>query len=377
MILLTIRDSLEKIFKDLIVVDLIITTLIFILSLLFGKILNIIFRIILRPIFKRTKTELDDRILELLIKFDNRIFNVLGLYLGIRYFEGRLKSENALKNLFSTDTYNFLIGTTSFLFDGLFIATVIIGIYIASKIFNLMLDYYVEKKKIDSDRGSLFDFIPLFRKIFLLILIVLGLLIILNKFNVNVSGIIVSLGVGSLAIALAAQETIANMIAGFIILIDRPFREGDRIKLESGEIGDVYEIGMRSTKVLDFDNNMIIIPNSILVKSKIQNITYPDYVSRVVVDIEVAYDTNIELAKQLLIDMAKSHPLTLKEFEPAVFTTNFTSNGIILRLISRTADYKNVYQIQSDIRQEILRKFAEHKIEIPYQQVVIRKHQES
>lgn len=377
MILLTIRDSLEKIFKDLIVVDLIITTLIFILSLLFGKILNIIFRIILRPIFKRTKTELDDRILELLIKFDNRIFNVLGLYLGIRYFDGRVKSENALKNLFSFDTYNFLIGTTSFLFDGLFIATVIIGIYITSKIFNLMLDYYVEKKKIDSNRGSLFDFIPLFRKIFLLILIVLGLLIILNKFNVNVSGIIVSLGVGSLAIALAAQETIANMIAGFIILIDRPFREGDRIKLESGEIGDVYEIGMRSTKVLDFDNNLIIIPNSILVKSKIQNITYPDYVSRVVVDVEVAYDTNIELAKQLLIDMAKSHPLTLKEFEPAVFTTNFTSNGIILRLISRTADYKNVYQIQSDIRQEILRKFAEHKIEIPYQQVVIRKHQES
>lgn len=377
MILLTIRDSLEKIFKDLIVVDLIITTLIFILSLLFGKILNIIFRIILRPIFKRTKTELDDRILELLIKFDNRIFNVLGLYLGIRYFDGRVKSENALKNLFSFDTYNFLIGTTSFLFDGLFIATVIIGIYITSKIFNLMLDYYVEKKKIDSNRGSLFDFIPLFRKIFLLILIVLGLLIILNKFNVNVSGIIVSLGVGSLAIALAAQETIANMIAGFIILIDRPFREGDRIKLESGEIGDVYEIGMRSTKVLDFDNNLIIIPNSILVKSKIQNITYPDYVSRVVVDVEVAYDTNIELAKQLLIDMAKSHPLTLKEFEPAVFTTNFTSNGIILRLISRTADYKNVYQIQSDIRQEILRKFAEHKIEIPYQQMVIRKHQES
>ncbi len=377
MILLYIHDFLEKIFKDLFVVDLIITILIFIGSFLFGKILNFIFRTILRPIFKRTKTELDDKILELLVKFDNRIFTVLGLYLGILYFDGRVKNERALKNLLSIDTYNFLIGTTNFLFDVLFIATVIIGIYITSKIFNLTLDYYVEKKKIDSTRGSLFDFIPLFRKIFLLILIVLGLLIILNKFNVNVSGIIVSLGVGSLAIALAAQETIANMIAGFIILIDRPFREGDRIKLESGEIGDVYEIGMRSTKVLDFDNNLIIIPNSILVKSKLQNITYPDSVSRVVVDVEVAYDTNIELAKRLLIDMAKSHPLTLKEFEPVVFTINFTANGIVLRLISRTADYKNVYQIQSDLREEILKKFAENKIEIPYQQVVIRKHPKS
>lgn len=377
MILLTIHEFLKKIFKDLFIVDITITILIFLLSFLISKILNFMFRVVLRPIFKRTKTELDDRILELIYKFDNRIFSILGLYLGINYFESRVKSETALKNLLSTETYNFLIGTTSLLFDLLFVALVIIGIYIFSKIFSLILDYYVEKKNIDTSKGTLIEFIPLLRKVFLLILIVLGLLVVLNKFNVNVSGIIVSLGVGSLAIALAAQETIANMIAGFIILIDRPFREGDRIKLETGELGDVYQIGMRSTKVLDFDNNLIIIPNSILVKSKIQNITYPDYVSRVVVDVEVAYNTNIELAKRILIDIASEHPLNLKEFEPLVFITNFTTNGISLRLISRTADYRNVYEIQSDLREEILKKFAEHKIEIPYQQIVIRKTQES
>jgi len=186
-----------------------------------------------------------------------------------------------------------------------------------------------------------------------------------------VSGLIVSLGVGSLAIALAAQETLANMIAGFVILIDRPFREGDRIKLPTGEVGDIYKIGMRSTKILDFDNNLIIVPNSILVKSTIQNMTYPDYVSRVFVDVEVSFASDINKAKQILIDIAKAHPLNLKSFEPLVYLIDFKSNGVLMRLIARTDDYRNVYQIQSDMREEILRRFKGNNIEIPYSQVVI------
>ncbi len=372
--ILSIYQFLEKIIKDLILVDVILAIVIIIFSILFGKIINIISKLILKPIFKRTKTTLDDRILELIIKSDNRIFTILGLYLGVNYLTNRIKSETGLKKFLSLETYNFLIGAAEVIFNILFIVAVIIGIYIFYKIFNIVLDYYLEKKKLENTRGSLQDFIPLLEKLFLILLVIIGALIILNKFNVNVSGILVSLGVGSLAIALAAQETLSNMIAGFVILIDRPFREGDRIKLPSGEMGDVFEIGMRSTKILDFDNNLIIVPNSELVKSKIQNITYPDYVSRVVVDVEVSYDSDFELAKKILIDIAKYHPLSLKEHEPAVFFTGFTSNGVSLRLISRTSDYRNVYQMQSDFREAILQKFNQHKIEIPYQQVVVRKH---
>jgi len=370
--LLSVHQFLEKLLKDLILVDVVIGLVIIIGSVLFGKILNFSFRVILKPIFKKTKTSFDDKILELLVKFDNRVFGILGLYLGSNYFHSRIKSEEGLKNLLSLGTYNFLVGFFDLIYHLLFIAAVVIGIYITSKLFNLILDFYVEKKNLEKTRGSLHDFVPLLRNVFLIVISIIGLLIVLNRFDINVSGIIATLGIGSLAIALAAQETLANMIAGFVILIDRPFREGDRIKLPSGEVGDVYEIGMRSTKILDFDNNLIIVPNTDLVKSKIQNMTYPDYVSRVFVDVDVAYDTNIELAKKILIDIAKSHPLTLPEFEPVVFVTNFNQSGISLRLISRTADYRNVYKMQSDFREEILKKFFEYKIEIPFLQVVIR-----
>lgn len=373
MSLLSIYHFLEKLIKDLILVDVVIAIIILVCSILFGKIVNIISRLILKPVFRRTKTKLDDKILELLIKSDNRIFTILGLYLGANYFTNRIKSETGLKKLLSQETYNLLIGASDIVFNFLFIAAVIVSIYILSKLFNIVMDYYVEKKNLENTRGTLQDFVPLLKKVFLIVLVVIGVLVVLNKFNINVSGIIVSLGVGSLAIALAAQETLSNMIAGFVILIDRPFREGDRIKLPSGEFGDVYEIGMRSTKILDFDNNLVIIPNAELVKSRIQNITYPDYISRVFVDVEIAYHSNLELAKQILIDIAKNHPLTLQEYEPSVFVMGFTSNGISLRLISRTADYRDVFQVQSDFRESILKKFAEHKIEIPYQQVVVRK----
>lgn len=375
--LLSIYQFLETIIKDLILIDILISFIILFSSILFGKIFNIISKLILKPIFKRTKTKLDDKILELLIKSDNRIFSILGLYLGANYFTTRIKSETGLKKFFSQDTYNFLISASEVVFNFLFIAAVLVSIYIVSKIFNLILEYYVVKKNLENTRGTLHDFVPLLKKIFLLILIVIGVLIVLNRFNINVNGIIVSLGVGSLAIALAAQETLSNMIAGFVILIDRPFREGDRIKLPSGELGDVFEIGMRSTKILDFDNNLVIIPNSELVKSRIQNITYPNFISRVVVDVEIAYEANLELAKKILIEVAENHPLTLQEFEPVVFITSFTANGISLKLISRTGDYRNVFQIQSDFREEILKKFALNNIVIPYQQIVVRKSKEN
>lgn len=351
--------------------ELLYSGIILISIFILGKIINFIFRVILKPIFARTKTEIDDKLLDLVIKFDNRFFIILSLYFSIQYFHAQVESEAILKNLLNAKYYNFIIKLSKFFYDILFIAAVALAIYIVYKIINLTLEHYIEKKKIEQEKSKLLEFIPLIHKIILFVLIIIGSLIILNHFNINISGIIVSLGIGSLAIALAAQETLANMIAGFIILIDRPFHEGDRIKLLNGIIGDVYEIGIRSTRILDFDNNLLIIPNTELVKTTVQNFSYPETISRVVVDLEVDYSTDIQRVKQILIDLAKNHPLSTKDYEPSVFVVNFASSGISLRLILRTNDYRNVYQIQSDLREQILIRFREENIEIPYQQIVI------
>jgi small-conductance mechanosensitive channel len=119
-------------------------------------------------------------------------------------------------------------------------------------------------------------FIPFFAKTTNVILWVIALIILLSHFGININALVAALGVSSLAIALAAQDTIANLIAGFLIMIDRPFKIGDRIKLPTGEMVEVLEIGIRRSKFLSEDKAIVIVPNLDLSKKKIVNYTYSE-----------------------------------------------------------------------------------------------------
>ena len=118
------------------------------------------------------------------------------------------------------------------------------------------------------------ELIPLIRRTIKTGIWIVAFLVILPLYGVNISALIATLGVSSLAIALAAQDTIANIIAGFLIMIDRPFRVGDKIKIPTGEIVEVLDIGIRRSKFLAEDKAIIIVPNLDLSKSKIINYTY-------------------------------------------------------------------------------------------------------
>lgn len=118
------------------------------------------------------------------------------------------------------------------------------------------------------------ELIPLLRRTLMVIIWMISLLIILPFYGVNINALIATLGISSLAIALAAQDTIANIIAGFLIMVDRPFRIEDKIKLPSGEVVIVHDIGIRRSKFLSEDKAIIIVPNLELSKSKIVNYTY-------------------------------------------------------------------------------------------------------
>ena len=120
------------------------------------------------------------------------------------------------------------------------------------------------------------EFIPLLKRIANLIIWVIAIVVILSNFGININALIAALGVGSLAIALAAQDTIANIISGFLIMIDKPFRTGDKVKLPSGEKVEALDIGVRRSKFLSEDGSIIIVPNLELSKQKITNFTYGD-----------------------------------------------------------------------------------------------------
>lgn len=150
--------------------------------------------------------------------------------------------------------------------------------FLAHKVTNALFGWYqveiAPKTKTPIDD----KFIPLFRKLTKTFIWILALIIFLNRLGVNINALIATLGVSSLAIALAAQDTIANVISGFLIMLDQPFVVGDEIKLPTGEKAKALEIGVRRSKFYSAEENaVIIVPNLDLSKSKIVNYTYENY----------------------------------------------------------------------------------------------------
>lgn len=157
-----------------------------------------------------------------------------------------------------------------------YIATVFIVCisFVVQRIAGAVLSWY-QKNVAEKTATRLDDeLIPLVRRTVKIAIWTIALLVVLPFYGVNISALVAVLGVGSLAIALAAQDTISNIIAGFMIMVDRPFRIGDKIKLSSGEIVTVYDIGIRRSKFIFEDNAIIIVPNLDLSRSKIINYTY-------------------------------------------------------------------------------------------------------
>jgi MscS family membrane protein len=160
-------------------------------------------------------------------------------------------------------------------FDKILFSLIVLFIaYWLSKITVVLFEWYAINFAAKTKTNLDDKFIPLFKRIAVTIIWVLGIIILLGRFGININALVATLGVGSLAIALAAQDTIANIIAGFLIMIDRPFSIGDTIKIPSGEKVKVLDIGIRRSKFVAEDKAIIIVPNLELSKSKIVNYTY-------------------------------------------------------------------------------------------------------
>ena len=151
---------------------------------------------------------------------------------------------------------------------------IICRVFIIQRIAGSILGWYKENVAAQTKTRLDDKLIPIFRRSLKVAIWVIALLVILPLYGVNINALIAALGVGSLAIALAAQDTIANIIAGYLIMIDAPFKRGDKIKLPSGEIVKVLDIGVRRSKFLSEDKAIIIVPNVDLSKSRIINYTY-------------------------------------------------------------------------------------------------------
>jgi len=198
-----------------------------------------------------------------------------------------------------------------------------------------------------------------------------AIIIALDMLGVNVMPFIAGAGVAGIAIGFAAKDTLSNLIAGVLLIVDRPFEVGDRIEVwaapsGSSTWGDVIDIGLRATKIKTTDNIVIVIPNNEIMKRDIINYTIITSKIRVRINIGVAYDADIEKAKELIIKVANFTEWIAKDPAPKVVVRNFGESSVDLQLRVWINDARRRMDTISYITDNIKTLFDKEGIEITY-----------
>ena len=205
-------------------------------------------------------------------------------------------------------------------------------------IFKSFIDWYIQD--FASKTESLLDdtLFPVLRKAGAVVIYFIAATIILGQFKVNLTGFLATAGVASLAIAFGAQETLANVISGISILIDRSIHIGERVELKDGLVGDVVEIGLRSTRIMSLDQRLIIVPNKEIASNRLINWSQPDASTKIKLKIGVAMDEDLGRVKKIILDICTKENALSKKAAPAVVCTGFGPYFIEMLIVATVDD---------------------------------------
>ena len=197
------------------------------------------------------------------------------------------------------------------------------------------------------------------------LLLVVVILAALNEVGVNTTSVVAILGGAAVAIGLSLKDQLANFAAGVMIILFRPFSKGDYVKINDLE-GTVSDITLVNTRLLTLSNNEVIIPNSDITTNATVNYT-SQQTHRTEIPIGIGYGADIKTAKDILLDLATNHPLTLKDPKPMVNVTSLGDNAVELTIFvwSKNADWRRV---NWDLLEQAKYALDENDIEIPFPQ---------
>ncbi len=200
----------------------------------------------------------------------------------------------------------------------------------------------------------------------------LAVMIVLENLGVHLTAVWTTLGVGSVAIAMALQETLSNFFAGLYLLADRPIRAGDYVQLDSGQEGYVLRVGWRSTSIRSLYKNLVVVPNSTLAKAVITNYSPPERQMLMPIEVGVAYGTDPRLVTRVLKEVADE---AVKNRLPGIgqvteatvrFMPGFGDSSLNFTLVVEVQDFTDQFPVQTELRTRILERFQQEQIEFAF-----------
>lgn len=308
-------------------------------------------RWLLPRLVSRTKTNLDD----LLLQVSANELRWLAVVLIFRFSIVRLNFIHPNVKLFIADISFFLI--------------VFLIAWLLWRLINLAAQQANERtSKIEHQREA-DSLITLITWTLRLIVIISVIILTLSHFGVNITGFAFILGVIILVFSLAGRDILTDIISGAMILIDQPFRIGDRLELPSLDSwGDVVEIGMRSTKILSMENRMVVLPNSLIGKNQVINYSYPDPSYFALVKVVVAYDNDPDQVSEILETAIRSVEGVQTDRDVVAWLMELTEYQMIYWTAWWVATYQDRFAVQDRVVRAMMRALREAGVNLPYRQ---------
>jgi MscS family membrane protein len=197
---------------------------------------------------------------------------------------------------------------------------------------------------------------------------ILGALVTMAVWNINLTPLLASAGIVGIVVGLAAKDTLGNFLGGISLFLDRPFKRGDFIVLNSGERGRVHDIGLRSTRIITRDDILITVPNSVIVSTKIINESAPSGKMRARIKVTASDQSDLEHVIQTLIKVASANRLVLKEPQPRVRFRAFGDASLEFELLCWIADPKDKGRLIHQLNSGVLKEFKAAGINFPLPQ---------
>lgn len=329
--------------------DIVYAILVLLVTILVALIVFILFKKSVMKVDEKVKTSLEHKIVG-----DVR----MPFYLGAILF-GIYHSLTALLIL---EPYKDSIQ------DAFVIMWVLLTVYASARVVNTLIFWYATKDKrtIRIEKTSLMSL----RYLIYIFLLAVAAIIILGELGVEITPLLASLGIGGLAIALALQSTLSNYFAGIYIAGDKTVRLGDFIELENGLKGHVEKTGWRSIWIRTIRNNIVVIPNSKLAESVITNFSEPQQNTAFVVNVGVAYGSDLRKVEKVALKVAKNVMKTveggLPEYEPTVRFREFADSNINFTVFLWIQNYAGLYKIRHEFIKQLTEAFRKNKIEISF-----------
>ena len=331
-----------------------ISILIILGAIIIVKLLSLLGKKVIKPFVTGTDNHLDDVIfysLEAPVKF---AIILLGIWIAIH----RLVYPDSFVKVVD-NAYSILIVLDITWFFG--------------RLFSSLLQVYWGKQS----NGQANKMMPIIKRTILVIVWLIGIVMALSNVGVNISALLGTLGIGGIAFALAAQDTVKNVFGAFTILTDKPFSIGDTIRVDSYE-GTVVDVGVRSTKIMNYDKRIITFPNYKITDTSIVNIS-SEPMRRVVLNLGLTYDTTSEKMKEAL-ELLKSIPKRVENVSSnpsdivAVFT-EYSDSALVIMYIYFIEKQGDILGVTSNMNMEILAAFnkAGLNLAFPSRTVYIQK----